>query len=656
MACRITVEVVRDEDGAPIEDALVQLDLAKADSRRLVQSRTWRTDALGRAILEVPADAASEAILFVRARGRDENADPFEHPVDLTVAEQQRVVRLKAGRTYAGVVRDESGNLVSDAEVRVTLASEASTASARRGDFLPHMRTDRSCPYRIRDGHRTDAAGRFELLDVIPSIGKRPGSWTIVLSIHRVGFVTRIVRGIEQLPESAAGEVTLELVLERGRELHGRVVDEQGNAIEGASITACRTDSGAALFFDSEVRAVSDRAGRFTLEALEHSDQRLTVEAPEFERSVRLVDCAVAELPQIEFRLPAGGALDGTLQDEHGAPVANAHISLQFEDRWRLGASTRTDADGRFRFAGIPAAERRAVLYQGLRAVAVELPGRGVLLRFLQDRQIEFALVDAASGSPVHFADEDEISRSTFGSLVQGASSRALFFDREGRAKSAYSPVGELEIHAIIRGYRPLSLRVPAEQLTTTTPFELKLERGITVEGRIFDANGQPASRVVITEFAAGFIIHSLRTATDRSGHFRLEGCRRDGILIVEASEHAVQVIGLETCEIGSDGAMRLSFQLRRGGTIQGSVRRADGSFCVGEDVRVKQAASGWEIPGAFDCIGADGRFRVEHVLACPVHVCVRDHAHPVEVAEGDVAEVEIVLPSRPVVRGADSG
>lgn len=657
MACRIAVEVVRDEDGVPIEDALVQLDVTKADSRRLVQSQTWRTDPNGRAMLEldVPVDADSEAILFVRARGRDENADSFEHPVDLTVAEQQRVVRLKAGRTYAGVVRDESGNPVADAEVRVTLVEEGSTASARRGDHFDRIASDRSRPYRIHDGHRTDAAGHFELLDVIPAPRQAPRSTAIVLSVHRPGFVTRIVRRIERLPESAAGEVTLELVLERGVELHGRVVDERGNAIEGASVVAWRTGAGAMLFFDSTERTVSDRTGRFTLGAIERLEHRITVKAPEFESVAKLVDCGVTSPREIEFRLPTGGALEGTLRDARGLPLANADLSVHFEEPSRVPVTSRTDERGHFRFEGIPAAARKAILYCRLDAIAVDLPGRGVELRFAEKRKIEFALVDGATGSPITVADEDKISWSAFGSLCQGASSGFLLFDRAGRANSVYSPVGEIEIHVSIRGYRPFLLMLPAEQLTTT-PFELKLERGITVEGSIIDANGQPASRVLITEFAASSHVYSLRSSTDRSGYFRLEGCRRNGILIFEASDHAVQVIGLERSEVAAGGTARLSFQLRRGGTIQGTVRRADGSLCVGEDVRVKQAASGWEVPGAFDSVGTDGRFRVEHVLACPVHVCVRGHSHPVDIADGEVVEIDIVLPPEPVVRDPDSG
>jgi hypothetical protein len=130
--------------------------------------------------------------------------------------------------------------------------------------------------------------------------------------------------------------VHLNLVLDRGASIRGRVMDGEGNPVADASVSALHDSGG-----DSDrmaktermlsggrtvgQRTLTDVNGRFVIRGLAPSD-RFAVRAEQAHGSAD-VRPGVAPGEEVTLTLAAPGALRGTAIDEQGRPVA--HFSLQ---------------------------------------------------------------------------------------------------------------------------------------------------------------------------------------------------------------------------------------------------------------------------------------------------------------------------------------
>ncbi|MHB1562387.1 MAG: sigma-70 family RNA polymerase sigma factor, partial [Isosphaeraceae bacterium] len=131
----------------------------------------------------------------------------------------------------------------------------------------------------------------------------------------------------------------------------GRVLDDQGRPIAGARVARGSDLRGVA----SVPEAVTDAEGRFAMKDIPRGSIVLTAQAPGHAPDLRVVSPG-PEISRVEFRLGPGHTIRGRIVDAHGQPIAGAPIAA---DQWRghhsLRWSTRTDADGRFRWDEAPA-------------------------------------------------------------------------------------------------------------------------------------------------------------------------------------------------------------------------------------------------------------------------------------------------------------
>ena len=137
-------------------------------------------------------------------------------------------------------------------------------------------------------------------------------------------------------------------VLRRGIRVTGRVLDDAGKPILGASVLLGR------MFQASSVKARTDDAGRFTLENAEPGERPLTVQAAGHSPEMKTILVQPGVSPA-EFRLARGHAVRGRVVDRTGKPIPGAYVAV---DRWRgqqvLEWRSETDAEGRFLWDGAP--------------------------------------------------------------------------------------------------------------------------------------------------------------------------------------------------------------------------------------------------------------------------------------------------------------
>jgi protocatechuate 3,4-dioxygenase beta subunit len=175
---------------------------------------------------------------------------------------------------------------------------------------------------------RSDAKGRFSL----PLRGAR-GPLTV--RVRAAGFVERLVEGLE------AAATNVQIVLEPGFAIRGRVVDPEGRLVAGATvtigeaqrpITPTRAAPGAPIDtsrFDARDLHVTGPDGRFLLEDLPGTSHRLFATAPRFARSRGV--SAAAPSTDVVLELQPGYALEVHVRDLR-PPVAGAWVTSEEQD------------------------------------------------------------------------------------------------------------------------------------------------------------------------------------------------------------------------------------------------------------------------------------------------------------------------------------
>ena len=141
-------------------------------------------------------------------------------------------------------------------------------------------------------------------------------------------------------PGEESGPV--ELLLQRGEAVGGRVVDRAGSPVSQARIAS---KSGASTLTDS--------LGEFVLEGLRPEMQSITASHPEFAPASLRVPVPLAEGESLVFELGPGGSISGQVTQVDEAPVEGATLRLLQPARQAF-----TGPEGRYRFDRVPRGTR----------------------------------------------------------------------------------------------------------------------------------------------------------------------------------------------------------------------------------------------------------------------------------------------------------
>lgn len=365
--------------GTPLVDASITLSWdARAGnvggfSRRIEA----RTDAAGAfAFAGVPPGS-------IRLRADAAGHTPIMRPLELRESrgEQQVDLELVAAAVVRGTVLDVDRSGVADAEVSFGWWG---------GDSL-----------RFGPTTKTDAEGRFELLDV-------PVRVNAFVAAAKDG---RATAGAE-VKALAPGDVREGIVVElkAGVRVRGRLRSEEGTTVSGAAVRLTPRH-GADRYAQA---GASDGNGFFAFEHVVAFPSRVEVTAPGF---VPLgVDVDVKDdKPETdlgELTLRVAHTLEGIVVARGqivGLGAARANLSARAKDVPRV--ATNTDELGRFAFADLPRGEylldvRGPDVLTG-KPMPVGVPHRGVLRVFVDPMVplgtgvLELRVVDATTGQPM---------------------------------------------------------------------------------------------------------------------------------------------------------------------------------------------------------------------------------------------------------------
>ena len=287
----------------------------------------------------------------------------------------------------------------------------------------------------------------------------------------------------DPLPGARGDQELGDLVLEPELVLRGRVIDEDGGPVAGATVdfgAEARFQMGAGSASIADV--ASDDGGRFRIGGLAPRDTvSLSVRAPGFV-AVRLPRLAVdaLDVEEVEVRLQRAMELSGRVVDEvTGDGIGNAQ--LRFDQTVRDGdAHTESDENGDFVLGGFPAGAgvltARAPGYERLERSLAEVLSDPLELVLRPEPEIDVFGVVIRDGAPVS------------GASIRVRSAIAVT-DASGRFALKASP-----------GRTSLECRVPGAAQPSRRQIEVSDFLGeitidvtpIAVRGRVIGPDGMP--------------------------------------------------------------------------------------------------------------------------------------------------------------------
>lgn len=242
-------------------------------------------------------------------------------------AEDVKIV-LQTARILSGRVVGPEREPVPGAEIAATEETKASFEGA--GYELISTR-----PLAV-----TDADGRFSIADL------EAGTLNLVVSARK--YRTRRLEGF-RMPDEDVDD--LEIVLDRGARLEGRVVDGEGEPVVRARLEARLQGGEGSSHPDSQPITVSGEDGSYVLQGLETAQYKIIVESPTHGRT----DAVAAIFPgtnRLDIVFERGVEVTGRAVDESGAPVPGAAVVLAALPSGR-GFDTVSGKDGTFRFPAV---------------------------------------------------------------------------------------------------------------------------------------------------------------------------------------------------------------------------------------------------------------------------------------------------------------
>lgn len=460
----------------------------------------------------------------------------------------------------------------------------------------------------------SDGDGRFRLEGIAP--GTRA-----VQAEHR-----SYRRAIKEL-EVRLGENSVDLRLEGGVEVSGRVVDEGG-----APVASARVSLRAGPRSWNQPDAATGVDGSFTLAGVADGTYRVVADKEGFASSREGVEVTVAgnDVSGIEVKLSTGGAIVGQLSGLDFTELSQVQIWLMSGRR-----AGQVSPDGSYRIDHVAPGEHRVTA--SLAGGSRQAEGRVTLEPGAPEARLDLEFGDGLTLTG-RVLRNGEAARG-LNVMVSGAGStnRHGDTDHQGRFRFEGLEAGRYEL--LVYGYRGSRHREPVE-LSADRDMLIELQT-VAVSGRVVDAEDQspiPNAQVLLTSAQPDDTApwQNAETTTDSRGVFRLRDVQEGSwkVRAVKAG-YAPEEVDLVVVSGRPVDGLELSLQATDGIVLEvllPSGRPPDmvhtavfdaagrvvsrGSYPAGEDGRVRVASVA---PGTWDLfLDADGSAAVVVPVTAP--------------------------------------
>jgi beta-lactamase regulating signal transducer with metallopeptidase domain/protocatechuate 3,4-dioxygenase beta subunit len=347
------------------------------------------------------------------------------------------------------------------------------------------------------------------------------------------------------------------------------------------------------VWSDGERDQRTDANGEATLRRLTNEVWHIEVKAKGFAQQVQAINLANTETARVTFELAPGAALEGTVRDEAGKPVAGAEISVFPADfNGEQIEYLKTDGAGKYRFDYLPVTKGLMLMlsrdgYADMReAVTLEAGAAAA-------RSLDLVLKQRPHGGTVRGVVTDKDGKPIAGAAVRndGRSSRdfrTATTDANGKFTVDNVFEGSVGYEVILKAQDFAPQRVAFKPGTREEPGEVAvaLAPGHRVRGRVVDAAGKPIAGVRIASSdgnrGGGFNFGQTGT-TDAAGRFAFDSLPTDAPFDFSKMGYSE----LEDQQLALDGAEEVVVTLESAAVIRGRVVDA----ATGEPVPVFNVA-----------------------------------------------------------------
>jgi large repetitive protein len=399
----------------------------------------------------------------------------------------------------------------------------------------------------------------------------------------------------------------LELELDPGTKLVGKVTGPDGSALSGVTVRIAQTGSGSIVLGGMGKQGVTDSNGEYTIDALEPSDENVEFAHPKYVGTRKTITPKGREV-RLDVQLTSGQRLSGTVVTEAGAPVADAEVeAMAGAGTYR---TTRSDANGTFTFDSLPSARYR-----------FSASKRGFSETTLEDVDISanppLRLVlksGATLYGQVRGLTAEELQHTTIEARGESFANAAV--DSSGNFRMEGAPTGTVRVSAVVS--RNFSNRKSSQPQTVTVAagesrqIDLEFSSDTVISGRVL-RNGRPlaSANVSFSPRRGSSTQTSSAATTDEQGRYSVSG--------LESGEYNVSVIDTQrfspyqtTYEVRGSSTFDIDYTAS---ALRGRVVDASGDPI--NDARVQLRATTSETPFRGDRVAAtdvNGTFTIDFV------------------------------------------
>ncbi len=597
---------VQDSQGHPLVGAKVSVD-----SRSKIGSISpkFTTDASGMALVRYP-DTGLQT-LDVNAEHDDFSGRKMRWDVSAgDTVPANYTLKLASEVKIGGIVLDPENNPISGATIRLYRFWSGNDGNpdkkGEQANFTTQQQTTDA------DGHWQAKGLPQELIDHIGFEISHP---------DYVGTAANV--GDNGSNEKQLREGTYKTILKRGQDVSGRVVDDAGNPVSGATVWAGRK------YTRERKQATSDSGGQFSFHSVEIGDVQFSVMAKNHSPDSKMISVK-PDMAEIIFRLKAGSVIRGHVQDESGQPVASARVNLEGNygelayDAYEFNANT--DSNGDFSWDGAPAEEMPFYIshdgFEAKRGVKLA-PNQDNTITMHKSRQLEGVVLDATTEQPVtKFTVRTGHTSGDNDSNVYGVIRYKDFSAADGRFTLTLEEEDDNAVLVMADGYADKVEKFPDAQ-NGSVQIIVKLKPAATLSGVVLGPDGTPAPGVTVAasdgSSSHGYVsltggrlrsydAQSKMATTDDQGRFKLGSVPDDG-LVVAAGDPGFARAPL--AEVRNSGTITL----QAWGRIEGTLK-IGGQPGVGKELlfNLNIPGIGTDFNGYKSTVDDQGQFTMEKI------------------------------------------
>jgi protocatechuate 3,4-dioxygenase beta subunit len=327
----------------------------------------------------------------------------------------------------------------------------------------------------------------------------------------------------------------IEVALETGAKLTGRVTGPDGAALSGVNVR--QGGDQMRMMMGTDASAVTDANGDYTIDSLEQGEKTFVFGRGGYLNETKTVNIASKET-RLDVQLSTGLRVTGQVVTEAGVPVGDASVRASSASASGFGKGTRTDSSGNFTLEGVAPGHYTFTASKDGYADAISRDvdvSSGASIRLaLKTGGVVFGHI---TGVPA-----EDLSRVTVNIRSTSGGGSEATVDPSGNFRLEGAPTGTLRVSAeMMRGFtdrRTTEVRIVELAPGGSVQADLEFNTQTVIRGRV-TRNGAAvgSAGVMFMPMPGSTTATTARTTTDDAGNYTVSGLgdARYNVTVVES-------------------------------------------------------------------------------------------------------------------------